>query len=64
MTRDLIIGVSSLVIGAGLLFVAWPNKYGESPPFLQFYSAPMIYPAVVEVFLVLGIIELVVWAFL
>jgi H+/Cl- antiporter ClcA len=62
MTQDLLIGIVALGIAAGLFAIALPNKYGESPQFLQFYAAPAVYPAVVLVFLALGVTELIVWA--
>jgi hypothetical protein len=62
MTQDLLIGLVALVIAAGLFAIALPNRYGESPRFLQFYAAPMIYPATVLVFLGLGVAELIAWA--
>jgi hypothetical protein len=58
----LLIGIVALAVAAGLLLVARPNRHGESPQFLQFYAAPMVYPSVVLAFLVLGITELIVWA--
>jgi hypothetical protein len=62
MTQDLLIGIVALATGVGLFAIALPNKYGESPRFLQFYAAPMIYPATVLVFLALGVTELIAWA--
>jgi hypothetical protein len=62
MIQDLLVGIVALGIAAGLFVIALPNKYGESPRFLQFYAAPMVYPAVVLVFLTLGLAELIVWA--
>jgi hypothetical protein len=62
MTQDLLIGIVALVTAAGLFVIALPNRHGESPHFLQFYAAPMIYPAVVLVFLALGVAELSAWA--
>jgi hypothetical protein len=61
MTLDLLFGVVALVIAAGLLVIALPNRYGESPRFLQFYAAPMIYPAVVLIFIGLGVAEWISW---
>jgi hypothetical protein len=61
MTLDLLFGVVALVIAAGLLVIALPNRYGESPRLLQFYAAPMIYPAVVLIFIGLGVAELITW---
>ena len=62
MTQDLLIGLLAVAIGAGLLAAGLPNRRGESPRFLQFYAAPMLYPAAVLIFLVIGIVELVAWA--
>jgi hypothetical protein len=62
MISDLLIGVMALILAAGLFVIALPNKYGESPRFLQFYAAPSVYPAVVLVFLALGVAELISWA--
>jgi hypothetical protein len=58
----LLIGVVALIIAAGLFVIALPNRYGESPRWLQFYAAPMVYPAAVLVFLGLGAAELISWA--
>jgi hypothetical protein len=52
---DLLIGIAALIIAAGLFATALPNKYGESPRFLQSYAAPMVYPAAVLIFLALGV---------
>jgi len=60
--QDLLIGIVALAIAAGLFVIALPNKYGESPRFLQFYAAPMVYPAAVLVFLGLGVAALISWA--
>jgi len=59
---DLLIGIVTLIIAAGLFVIALPNKYGESPRFLQFYATPMVYPAAVLIFLALGVAELISWA--
>jgi hypothetical protein len=59
--QDLLIGIVALTIAAGLFVIALPNRYGESPRFLQFYAAPMVYPAAV-LFLALGVAELISWA--
>jgi hypothetical protein len=62
MTQDLLIGIVALIAAASLFMVGLPTRHGESPRFLQFYAAPMVYPAVVLIFLALGIAELIVWA--
>jgi hypothetical protein len=59
---DLLIGIVALIIAAGLFVIALPNKYAESPRFLQFYAAPMVYPAAVLIFRALGVAELISWA--
>jgi hypothetical protein len=61
MTYQLLIGIVALAIGAGLLVIALPNRYGESPRFLQFYAAPMVYPPIVLICVVLGVAELIAW---
>jgi hypothetical protein len=62
VTQDLLIGIVALIVAAGLFTIALPNRYGESPRWLQFYAAPMIYPATVLVSLGLGVAELISWA--
>ena len=62
MTQGLLIGVVALVAAAGLLVIALPNKYGESPHFLRSSATQMAYPAVVLVFFALGVAELIAWA--
>ena len=62
MTQDLLVGLAALAIAIGLFVVGLPNKYGESPRFLQFYAAPMLYPAVVLIFFAIAVAELVAWA--
>jgi hypothetical protein len=52
----------SLAVAFGLLFVGLPNRRGESPRFLQFKAAPMIYPAAVLSFFSLGFAGLISWA--
>jgi hypothetical protein len=51
-----------LTLAFGLLFVGLPNRHGESPRFLQFHAAPMIYPGVVLLFFSLGCAGLISWA--
>lgn len=59
MTEDLVIGAVSLAIAAVLIFLGWPSKSGESPRFLRFQAAMVVYPPIILVFLVGGIAELV-----
>lgn len=46
MTQDLLTGLVALTIAVGLFTIGLPNKHGESQRLLQFYAAPMVYPAV------------------
>jgi hypothetical protein len=62
MTQDLLIGIVALIAAASLFMVGLPTRHGESPRFLQFYAAPMVYPAIVLIFLALGIAEVITWA--
>jgi hypothetical protein len=62
VTQDLLIGIAALAIATGLLVIGLPNRRGESPRFLQFHAAPMLYPAVILIFLAIGIAELITWA--
>ena len=58
MSEDLLIGAVSLVIAAVLIFLGWPSKSGESPRFLRFQAAMVVYPPLIMVFLVGGVAEL------
>jgi hypothetical protein len=62
MTQELLIGIAALGAAIGLLIVALPKRQGESPRFLQFYAAPMIYPAVVLIVFALAAAQLITWA--
>jgi hypothetical protein len=62
MSRDLMIGLISLAAALVLLFLGLPNRRGESLRFLRFYAAPMIYPAIILIFLGMGVAELITWA--
>jgi hypothetical protein len=62
MTQDLLIGIVALIAAASLFMVGLPTRHGESPRFLQFYAAPMVYPAIVLMFSALGVAELITWA--
>ncbi|HWJ18416.1 MAG TPA: hypothetical protein VNR65_06800 [Geobacterales bacterium] len=59
MNENLLIGVVSLGIAAGLLFLGWPDKNGESPRFLQFEASLVLYPSIIMVFLAAGFAELI-----
>jgi hypothetical protein len=59
---ELLIAILALAVAVGLFLLGLPNRRAGSPRFLRVHSAPMVYPAVVLVFLAIGIVELVVWA--
>jgi hypothetical protein len=54
----LLIGATLLAIGVLLLFLGLPNRNGASPRFLQFEAALVLYPPLVQVFVVGGVAEL------
>jgi hypothetical protein len=62
MRDHLLIGLFAIATGFGLLMVGLPNRRGESTRFLQGSSLPILYPPVVLVFVVVGIVELIAWA--
>jgi hypothetical protein len=62
MTQDLLVGLGSLAVAFGLLFIALPNRQGESARFLQFQAAPMVYPPAVLIFFAIGFAGLISWA--
>ena len=59
MSPELWIGVVLLVIATGLIFIGLPDKDGESPRFLQFEAAAVLYPPFIMIFLVGGVAELI-----
>jgi hypothetical protein len=63
MTENILIGAVLLIIAAGLIFVALPDKNHESPRFLQFHAATVIYPPFVLLFLVSGATALIMGIF-
>jgi hypothetical protein len=54
MLGDLTIGLVLFVVGVLLIIIGMP-KHGESPRFLRFEASLVIYPAVIMVFLVMGV---------
>jgi hypothetical protein len=56
---DLTIGVVLLAVTAVLLFVGLPNRNGDSPRFLQFEAAVVVYPPLVMAAFVLGVAEVI-----
>ena len=57
----MLISLLSLTLAFGLLFVGLPNRRKESPRFLQFHAAPLIYPPVILLFFSLGCAGLISW---
>ena len=62
MIEDLLVGLVALAVAVVLLVVGLPNRRGESPRFLRSYAAPMLYPAIILVFIAIGVAELISWA--
>jgi hypothetical protein len=60
--EDLLVGLVALAVAVVLLAVGLPNRRGESPRFLRAYAAPMLYPAIILVFIAIGVAELISWA--
>jgi hypothetical protein len=58
MTSGLVSGIALLGFGLLMIFMGWPDKAGESPRYLRFHAAPMLYPPFVLAFLVGGIAQL------
>jgi hypothetical protein len=59
MNESILAGAVLLAIAGALIFVALPDKNHESPRFLRFHSAMVVYPPFVLVFLVSGATALV-----
>lgn len=62
MIEDLLVGLVALAVAVVLLVVGLPNRRGESRRFLRSYAAPMLYPAIILVFVAIGVAELISWA--
>lgn len=58
MASELVIGIGALVVGVAMIWFGMPNKAGESPRLLLLSFMQMIYPAVVLMFVVTGVAEL------
>jgi hypothetical protein len=52
------IGLALLALAAALIYLGLPDKQGNSPRFLQFGAALVVYPPIVLVVLALGVAEL------
>ena len=60
MTIEIVSGLALLGVGLFLIFMGLPNKAGESPRYLRFHAATMLYPPVILAFLVAGIAQLII----
>jgi hypothetical protein len=58
MWEHLLIGLLALATGFALLMLGLPNRRGGNPRFLQGSRFSILYPSVVMVFLIVGIVEL------
>jgi hypothetical protein len=58
MASELVIGIGALVVGFAMIWFGMPNKADESPRLLRLGFMQMIYPAVVLMFVVTGVAEL------
>ncbi len=58
LATDLAIGIGALVVGLAMIWFGMPNKGGESPGLLRLSFMQMVYPAVVLMFVVTGVAEL------
>jgi hypothetical protein len=55
----LAIGVVLLAVTAVLLFVGFPDRNGDSPRFLQFEAAVVLYPPLIMITITLGTAEVI-----
>lgn len=60
MIGSYFIGGIMVVIGVILVGIALPDKAGQSPRFLRFEAALVLYPGLVMIFLALGAADVVV----
>jgi hypothetical protein len=51
------IGLGMLGIAAALIYLGLPDEQGNSPRFLRFSSASVLYPPLILVFIALGTAE-------
>ncbi len=57
MGSEIVSGVVALALAFAMLWVARPNKSGESPPFLRPSFMLMIYPVGILMFVVFGVAQ-------
>lgn len=55
----LTIGVVLLAVTAFLIFVGFPKRNGDSPRFLQFEAAIVLYPPLVMITVAMGAAEVI-----
>jgi hypothetical protein len=58
LAYDLAVGIGALVVSFAMIWFGMPNKAAESPRLLRLSFMQMIYPAVVLMFFVAGVAEL------
>jgi hypothetical protein len=58
LASEFIIGTGALVIGLAMIWFAMPNRGGGNPRFLRLGFVQMFYPAIVLLFFVIGVAEL------
>jgi hypothetical protein len=55
----LTIGVVLLAVTAVLIFIGFPKRNGDSPRFLQFGAAIVLYPPLIMITIALGAAEVI-----
>jgi hypothetical protein len=56
MNEPYLIGTALFAAAAVLFFLGLPNRAGESPRFLRFETAPMLYPPLIMALLAFSVI--------
>jgi len=56
---NITIGIAMLVIGIGMILLGMPRKGEDRRPFLHSHLAYAVYPALILVFLSMGILTIV-----
>ena len=58
MTQQYLIGAALFVAAAVLFYLGLPNRAGESPQFLRFEAAPMLYPPLIIALLAFSLLAI------
>jgi hypothetical protein len=58
LASELITGIGALVICFAMIWVGMPNKSGQNPRLLRLGFMQMTYPAIVLMFFVIGVAQL------